>query len=710
MGLTAGSTGVGALDNTSAIRKRSPTDRVIAIAGNPNVGKSTLFNSLTGMNQHTGNWSGKTVAVAQGYCSTEKGGYILVDIPGTYSLIPHSAEEEVARSFICLDDPDATVVVCDATRLQRSLDLVLQVAEISPKTIVCVNLMDEAERKGIHIDLPLLSERLGVPVCGVTARKKKSLSALTRLLDKLDNTDFRPREIRYPAPIETAIAAIEPALRRNLGKRTATRFLALRLLEGDNELAVKLSQRRGFARLPQDVTDAVEHGMRLLAASDITRDRLRDMIVGAVSTSSDDICSGVINKKASSNNDADRRADKILTSRAFGYPIMILLLLGIFWLTITGANYPSAWLSGMLFALGDRFNELLEMCNAPEWLSGILIDGAYKVLAWVVSVMLPPMAIFFPLFTLLEDSGYLPRIAYNLDKPFHRCNACGKQALTMAMGFGCNAAGVVGCRIIDSKRERLIAMLTNSLVPCNGRFPAMITLISLFFVGAVGGFLGSALSAVLLTCVILLGIGATFLISRLLSATVLKGEPSSFTLELPPYRRPQFGKVIVRSMLDRTLFVLGRAAAVAAPAGIVIWLMANVTVGGATLLAHCTCFLDPFARIFGLDGVILMAFILGLPANEIVVPIIIMAYSAGSSITELSPAAMQALFVENGWTWVTAACTIVFSLFHWPCSTTLITIKKESGRFRWAILSALIPTLAGLTLCFILNNVLGLFV
>lgn len=324
--------------------------------------------------------------------------------------------------------------------------------------------------------------------------------------------------------------------------------------------------------------------------------------------------------------------------------------------------------------------------------------------------MLPPMAIFFPLFTLLEDSGFLPRIAYNLDKPFKKCSACGKQALTMAMGFGCNAAGVVGCRIIDSRRERLIAMLTNSLVPCNGRFPAMITLISLFFVGTVGGFFGSALSALMLTAVILLGIGATFAASKLLSATILKGEPSSFTLELPPYRRPQFGKVILRSMLDRTLFVLGRAAAVAAPAGIIIWLMANVTIDGATLLAHCTQFLDPFAQLLGMDGVILMAFILGLPANEIVVPIIIMAYTAGGTITELSPAAMQALFTQHGWTWVTAACVIVFSLIHWPCSTTILSVKKEAGGIKWAVLSAVLPTIMGMALCFVLNGVLGLFV
>lgn len=710
MGLTAGSTGLNAVDNGITIKKRSPDDKVIAIAGNPNVGKSTLFNALTGMNQHTGNWTGKTVATAHGYLTTESAAYVLADIPGTYSLLPHSAEEDVARSFICLGSPDATVVVCDATCLRRSIDLVLQITEVTPRTIVCVNLMDEAARKGIEIDLKLLSERLGVPVCGVTARKKSTLSALTDTLDNISTAVFLPREIRYPAAVETAIAAIKPALRRNLGSRAATRFLALRLLEGDNEPAEKLCRLRGFEELPQDISDAAEHGMKLLAAQNITRDRLRDIIVSAISLSSDEICSGAVIRDSSSHSKADRRADRILTSRTFGYPIMILLLLGIFWLTVTGANLPSQWLSELLFSLGDKLSELLGSWNTPEWLRGILIDGAYKVLAWVVSVMLPPMAIFFPLFTLLEDSGYLPRIAYNLDKPFQKCSACGKQALTMAMGLGCNAAGVVGCRIIDSRRERLIAMITNALVPCNGRFPAMITLISLFLIGSAGGFGGSVLSSVILTAVILLGTVMTFAISRLLSVTVLKGEPSSFTLELPPYRRPQFGKVIVRSMLDRTLFVLGRAAAVAAPAGAVIWLMANVTVDGATLLSHCTAFLDPFAQLFGLDGVILMAFILGLPANEIVIPIIIMAYTSQGTLTELSAAGIQALFTENGWTWVTALCTITFSLMHWPCSTTLLTIKKESGSMKWTLLSAVLPTLAGLLVCFVLNNLLGLFV
>ena len=368
--------------------------------------------------------------------------------------------------------------------------------------------------------------------------------------------------------------------------------------------------------------------------------------------------------------------------------------------TIVGANYPSQLLSGVLFWVQDRLSELFTALHAPDWLHGALVLGVYRVLAWVVSVMLPPMAIFFPLFTLLEDAGYLPRIAYNLDKPFKACRACGKQALTMCMGFGCNAAGIVGCRIIDSPRERLLAILTNNFVPCNGRFPTLIAILTMFFVGSAGGWKASVLSALLLTGVILLGIGLTFTFTRLLSATALKGEPSSFTLELPPYRKPQVGKVIVRSIFDRTLFVLGRAAAVAAPAGLLIWIMANVTMGDATLLHHCATFLDPFAQLMGLDGVILMAFILGFPANEIVIPIILMSYLSQGSLLELgSLGEMKALFLANGWTWLTAVNVMLFSLMHWPCSTTLLTVHKETGSWKWTALAAALPTVAGVVVC-----------
>jgi ferrous iron transport protein B len=358
----------------------------------------------------------------------------------------------------------------------------------------------------------------------------------------------------------------------------------------------------------------------------------------------------------------------------------------------------------------ERLTDVFLYFGTPTWIHEMIVLGGFRVLAWVVSVMLPPMAIFFPLFTLLEDSGYLPRIAYNLDKPFKNCCACGKQALTMCMGFGCNAAGIVGCRIIDSPRERLIAMITNNFVPCNGRFPTLIAIITMFFISNSGGLLSSFASALLLTIVIVFGVFMTFAVSKLLSKTVLKGVPSSFTLELPPYRRPQIVKVIVRSIFDRTIFVLGRAMIVAIPTGILIWFMANTTIGDVTLLSSCATFLDPFATLLGLDGVILMAFILGLPANEIVVPIIIMTYMSQGSLLKLDNLeSLKQLLVNNGWTWITAISMILFSLMHWPCSTTLMTIKKETKSFKWTALSFIIPTVIGITVCFVFTSIARFF-
>ncbi len=418
------------------------------------------------------------------------------------------------------------------------------------------------------------------------------------------------------------------------------------------------------------------------------------------------LCQEVLPAAGEAYSRRDRRLDRWLTGRYTAYPVMLLLLLLVFFITIVGANYPSAWLATGFAYVKDGLRYLLSLLTAPPWLSGLLVDGAFSVLSEVVSVMLPPMAIFFPLFTLLEDSGYLPRIAYNLDRPFCTCRACGKQALTMCMGFGCNAAGVVGCRIIDSPRERMLATLTNSLVPCNGRFPALLSLIAMFLVGTAGGLAASALAALLLLFFILLGVGMTLLSTRLLSATLLRGLPSSFALELPPYRRPQVGRVIVRSLFDRTVYVLARAAVVALPAGCLIWLMANLTLGGSSLLQHAAAFFDPFATLLGLDGVILLAFLLGLPANEIVLPLILMGYlSAGTPVELGGLGEMRALLVENGWTPVTALCTALFFLFHWPCSTTLLTIKKETGRWRYTILAALLPTAIGMLLCMLVAGI-----
>lgn len=697
----------------------------IALAGNPNVGKSTVFNALTGMNQHTGNWPGKTVTSAQGVYQYRGNNYTLVDLPGTYSLMAHSAEEEVARDFILFGGADATIVVCDATCLERNLNLVLQVMEISPYVVVCVNLLDEAKKKGIQIDLNRLEKELGVPVVGTSARSGKGLEDLMEQVERLSKGDIRsnPKSIVYPQALSEAVLPLVRALDGVLEGKLNSTWVSLRLLEGDESLCTKISEylHCDIVNHPQ-VLAAKDLVNQALLEAEITQEQIKDMAVSGVVYTAETVavsnrprckhCSGCgmcaqdVGQGTKATDAYDRKLDRILTSKLTGIPIMLVLLCMVFWLTITGANYPSQLLSDGLFWGQDRLTDFFMWIGAPDWVHGVLVLGVYRVLAWVVSVMLPPMAIFFPLFTLLEDFGYLPRVAFNLDHQFKKAKACGKQALTMCMGFGCNAAGIIGCRIIDSPRERMIAILTNNFVPCNGRFPTLIAIISMFFVGAAGGMFQSVLSTLILTGVIVLGVLLTFWVSRFLSATILKGEPSSFTLELPPYRMPQIGKVIVRSIFDRTLFVLGRAVVVAVPAGLIIWVLANVTVGDMSLLAHCSGLLDPFARLLGMDGVILLAFVLGFPANEIVVPIIIMAYLSTGSILEMdSLMELRTLLVSNGWTWVTAVSTMLFCLIHWPCSTTCLTIKKETGSWKWTGISIAIPTVIGVIVCFLFTSV-----
>lgn len=686
----------------------------VALAGNPNVGKSTVFNQLTGMRQHTGNWPGKTVASARGRCSFKGIEMELVDIPGCYSLMAHSAEEEVARDFICFEAPDAAVVVCDATCLERNMNLVLQIIETEVPVIVCVNLMDEAEKKKIRVDLDKLRDMLGVPVVGTAARSKKGLQKLLQEMADLKNGQLSEGRFRinYPDYIEKAIGELEPAVSKCCGEAgfKNVRWLCARLLDLDESMRRSMKEYLGESAMEQILQDEGVHKAlaelgRVRKEADVTVMQMKDDIASTFIWEAQRICAETVSFENKSYADRDRKLDRLFTSKGSGFIIMFLVLMGIFWLTITGANYPSDLLSTFFFEMEGRIWSLLEFLHLPHIVCEALIEGVYRVLAWVVSVMLPPMAIFFPLFTLLEDFGYLPRVAFNLDKCFQRCHTCGKQALTMCMGFGCNAVGVMGCRIIDSPRERLVAMITNNFVPCNGRLPILITMISIFFVGA-AGFWSSFLSAALLALFILLGILMTFFTSRILTKTVLRGEASSFTLELPPYRRPQTGKVIVRSVFDRTLFVLGRAVVVAAPAGLLLWVLANVSIQDVTLLAHLSGFLDPFGRALGMDGVILLAFILGFPANEIVIPIIIMSYMAQGSLVDIQDmGVLHQLFVQNGWTWITAVSTMLFALMHWPCSTTFLTIRKESGKMRWTLLSLAVPTIAGIVSCFLFASV-----
>ena len=663
---------------------RGPTEgTVVALAGNPNVGKTTLFNSLTGMRQHTGNWPGKTVGLAQGQCRCRD--VTLVDLPGTYSLLSHSPEEQVARSFLCRGLAQQVLVVCDGSTLARNLVLVLQILEITPHVTVCVNLLGEARRRGFSLDLELLSQRLGIPVYAVEARSRDSARAL---MDAMESASFEahPAAIAYPADVERALEPIEAALPPGPLPR---RFLALKLLEGDPELLKELEEE-----VTEEAKEAAGQAQKALEEA-LGPGKLSDVFTSAALSTAQALTQGVVTQTAAPGARRDRRMDRLLTSRLLGYPMMLLLLALVFWLTIVGTNSISDGLQWLLNQGEAGLLRLFSLLKAPQWLTGLLVLGAYRTTAWVCAVMLPPMAVFFPLFTLLEDVGYLPRVAFLLDRPFALCHGCGKQALSMCMGLGCNAAGVVGCRIIDSPRERILAILTNSFMPCNGRFPLIITLLTLFFSRALGSFS----LALLLTGAILFAVVMTFAVTWLLSRTVLRGEPSAFALELPPYRMPQVGNVLLRSRLDRTVFVLGRALTVACPTGMLLWCLANCSVENGNLLQWLSAALNPLGQCLGLDGVLLLSFLLGFPANEIVLPIALMTYQAQGALTPLNLGSLLPILLAQGWTARRAVCMLLFTLFHWPCSTTLLTVRKETGSGLWTALAFLVPTAVGAVLC-----------
>lgn len=685
-------------------------NRIIALAGNPNVGKSTVFNALTGLHQHTGNWPGKTVSNASGYFNFNNLTYKIYDLPGIYSILAHSEEEFVARDFICFGGSDVVVIVCDAGCLMRNLNLVLQVCEITDKVVVCVNLLDEAKKKKIDVDLNKLSDLLGVRVVGTSARSNVGLDELLSNIDLTFGESRKSKKVRYNQYVEDAIKVISDAIILD-DSSINKRWVALNLLRDDGLLRDKIEQELMIDLSDEKIDNSIKQARTLLLDGDITISEIDDVLTESINNEASLISSKVVSYLNEDYAKKDRRLDKILTKKSTGIPIMIILFAFIFWLTITGSNYPSMLLQNVLFKFENVLFNFFSYLHIPNFVNEALTHGVYRVLAWVVSVMLPPMALFFPLFTILEDIGYLPRIAFNVDGIFKKCKTCGKQALTMAMGFGCNAVGVSGCRIIDSPRERLIAILTNSFVPCNGRFPILISIITMFLVGVEGGFWNSLLGVLILMMVIGFGIFMTFVTSSVLSKTLLKGVPSSFTLELPPYRRPQYGKVIVRSIFDRTLFVLGRAITVAIPAGLVIWCLANININGGSLLSILSNVLDPLGKLLGMDGVILLAFILAFPANEIVIPIIIMSYMSTGNLVDISNlSTLREVLVSNGWTWVTAVSVMLFSLMHWPCSTTCLTVKKETSSIKWTILSIVIPTFCGVVICLIFNALVHIFV
>ena len=696
---------------------RGDCDYVIALAGNPNTGKSTVFNALTGMRQHTGNWPGKTVGRAEGLFAHHDQRFKLVDLPGTYSLLSTSEDETIARDAILFGRPDCVIVVVDATALERNLNLALQVMEIADRVVLCVNLIDEAGRRGIHIDTAGLKLRLGVPVVTTAARSKRGLDELVETVAGVCNgsINVEPR----PAPSPEALRQPVEELTAMLSDSPHARWQAYRLLEG----------------LPNEQQATSDKQLLLRAA--VLRAQLHrpcaDQLVESLYTYAEQIASRVVSLPGGARPSWQKRIDRVVTHPVWGLPLMLGMLAVVFWLTIVGANVPSGFLAGLLMDEGGLSGwfgqylgitlpawasvsvfELLHMgagaIGAPAWLSGLLIDGIYLTLAWVVSVMLPPMAIFFPMFTLLEDLGYLPRVAFNLDWLFRRAGAHGKQALTMSMGFGCNAAGIIACRVIDSPRERLIAILTNNFMICNGRFPTVIAIGAVILAGGVSTHLMSVVAAMTVVIVVAAGVLFTFAVSFVLSRTVLRGAPSAFTMELPPYRRPAVLAVLYRSLIERTIFVLGRACVVSIPAGVAIWVVANVHLGGTPLADHIIKVFEPLGWAMGLDGAILLAYIIAIPANEIVLPTILMLYIRHHTIIQFEGAKLGEILTAHGWTTMTGICLLTFVLLHNPCGTAIYTMYKETRSLKWTALGTIMPVVMGVVLCIVIAMIWRLVV
>ena len=705
-------------------------DILVALAGNPNVGKSTVFNALTGLRQHTGNWPGKTIVRAEGAFAHEGKRMKIVDLPGTYSLQAGSVDEEVARDFILFGRPDVTLAIVDASRLERNLNLVLQILDITDRVVVFLNLVDEARRHGIAVDATRLEKKLGIPVVSGVARSNIGIDELIDAAHHvaIGETRTTPFRVARHAPVvEDAVASLAQVVEEAFPRVPNSRWVSQRLLNADDAVieAVRSGELGQLgddadARDPAAVPDAVRTHVLETAQRlqwDLPAD-FHDTITERTYAAAQEIAEGAqMRGLKKAGFDFDRTLDHLLTSRWFGFPLMLAILAAVFWITIEGANGPSAALAAILI---DRAHPLLkglgDGVGMPWWMSGFLFDGVYLATAWVVAVMLPPMAIFFPLFTLLEDFGYLPRVAFNLDALFRSAGAHGKQALTMCMGFGCNAAGVVATRVIDSPRERLIAIITNNFSLCNGRWPTQILIASIFIGALAPAHLGGVVSAAAVVGIAVLGIGMMFLASWLLSRTVLRGEATSFSLELPPYRPPRVLQTLYTSMIDRTLIVLWRAVVFAVPAGAVIWLVSNVTLGGASLAEHSVAWLNPFGILIGLNGVILLAYVVAIPANEIVVPTVLMltvltadiagAGSGAGVMFELASVdATGELLRAGGWTLLTAVNLMLFSLLHNPCSTTIYTIYRETRSAKWTTLAAVLPLAMGVAVCFLVTQV-----
>ncbi len=665
-------------------------NKLILLSGYPNTGKTTIFNLLTKKYKYTNNLCGRKLNTKIGKIKNNKE-YIIVDLPGVYSLLSMNDEEVLTRDTILFDNAYKNVIVVDSCFLERNLNLVLQMLEINKKIILCLNFIDELDSKNIEIDKEKLSTLLDLPVIMCSAKNKIGIDDLINNFDVEKSSSY---SINYGKKVEEILNKFIPLIGLDAIYNINKRFIALKLLEGDKSIVKSIYIRYGVDILSKEVNEFLR---------DINFEEMRRIIAIEVNNESKRISLEVIKYLNKDINQTSRKIDKIITSKRWGIPLFLLIFTIILYLTIVLTSYFSQFLNFIFHFIENKLYEIFIYLKVVKYIYNPLLFSIFKSVGYIISIMLLPMVIFFALFSLGEECGFLSRIAFNFDKMFKCFKSHGKHALTTCMGFGCNACSVIQTRMIDSPRDKIIAAITNNFIPCSGKLPMLISIITIFFVSEKNS---NILVALILITLMTFGILISLIVSKILATTLLKGVTSYFTLELSPYRKPNIINVIKRSVMDKTFFILKRVIKVALLGGLVIWLFANINISNLSLLNHISNFLDPFAKLIGLDGFILFAFILALPATEMVLPLILMGYLSTKTTNEISNIIeLKKVLVNNGWDIIKAISVCLFSLMHFPCMTTLITIKKEIG-LKWSIISFIIPTAIGISILFVFNLII----